>query len=151
MALCSFNTKTRELQYSGARIPLWIVLNEDEGCPEMVGQFTKSKFQHNNYSLYEVKADFMPVGIAPRTMPFSQKTFSLQNCSVSLYLATDGFMDQFGGTESSKYGSVRLKHLILQNTHKSFAEQRAIVGNEFEQWMGFGNQVDDVTVLGILL
>ncbi len=149
MALCVFNTKTRELQYSGARIPLWIVTEEFSGFLDLNVKKTKSTVSQNNHTLYEIKADIMPVGIAPRMNPFSVSTFSLKGCSASIYLATDGFADQFGGSENGKYGAAKLKKLLLDNVHKPFPKQKAAIQKEFEKWSGSGNQVDDVTILGI--
>lgn len=151
MALCVFNTKTRELQYSGARIPLWIVTEEFSNFFVLNEKSTKNCITQNGHKLYEIKANIMPVGIAPRMNPFTLNSFSLKGCSANIYLATDGFADQFGGAENGKYGSVKLKKLLLDNIHKPFPKQKVTIQKEFDKWTGTGNQVDDITILGIRL
>ncbi len=151
MALCVFNTKTRELQYSGARIPLWIVTEEFSNFFVLNEKSTKTTITQNGHKLYEIKANIMPVGIAPRMNPFTLNSFSLKGCSANIYLATDGFADQFGGNENGKFGSVKLKKLLLDNIHKPFPKQKVAIQKEFDKWTGTGNQVDDVTILGIRL
>ncbi|HOP03256.1 MAG TPA: tetratricopeptide repeat protein [Tenuifilaceae bacterium] len=151
IALCTFNSKTKELQYSGAGIPLWMVLNDDSNCKTIKEKHSKNAFYLNSHSLFEVKADIMPVGVSPLVKPFTKNTFSLKNCSASIYLATDGFADQFGGTDGTKFGSARLKNLILQNADKTFVQQKKIISTDFESWISTHSQVDDVAILGIML
>ncbi len=149
IALCTYNSKTKELQYSGAGIPLWIVVSDNSDCKTFSEKYSKNAFYLNNHSLFEVKADIMPVGVSPLVKPFSKNTFSLKNCSASIYMATDGFADQFGGSDGAKFGSARLKNLILQHTDKPFGQQKKIISSDFERWISTNSQVDDVAILGI--
>jgi tetratricopeptide (TPR) repeat protein len=151
MALCVFNSRTRMLEYSGARLPLWIVLADDVDNQLVISQKPKSIIQHNGHSLYEIKADNMPVGMAPRMNPFTQNAFSLGNNHATIYLTTDGYADQFSEIDSTKFGSLRLKKMLLQNINKPFSDQKILLENEFDAWMGNGYQIDDATVLGIQL
>ena len=91
----------------------------------------------------------MPVGHSPRMSAFTNHSLSLKNTKATIYLATDGFADQLGGSKHSKYGSVKLKKGIISNSMKPFAEQQEILHNAFDSWMGSSFQVDDVTILGI--
>lgn len=151
IALCTFNSKTKELHYSGAGIPMWVVVSDDCECNDFNEQYSKTAFYINNHSLFEVKPDKMPVGFAPRIKPFTHKSFSLKNCNASIYLSTDGFADQFGGIDGTKFGTTRLKNLILQNAHKPLHIQKESITDNFESWLKSYNQVDDVAILGIRL
>jgi serine phosphatase RsbU (regulator of sigma subunit) len=147
IALCMFNSKTCELQFAGAKIPLWIVC-QDESIfnehKEPLKPFTK-----NGLSLFEIKGDIMPVGQSPRMLSFTNHSFTLNNSSVNIYLATDGFGDQIGGSKNSKFSSLGLKKIILENIDKPFSDQSELLGKTFDEWKGNLFQVDDVTVLGI--
>ena len=147
IALCSFNSKTRELQYAGAKIPLWIVSDDETTFDNIKG--SAKQISQNGRVLYEINGDIMPVGQSPRMSAFTNHSFSLQNASATIYLATDGFADQLGGSKNSKFGSVKLKNNIISNSTKLFAEQQEILYNAFGSWMGSSFQVDDVTILGI--
>ncbi len=143
IALCVFNIKTRELQFAGAGIPLWLVFEKNTINVEEYYE----KIDREDFVFCEVKGDIMPVGRSPRMKPFSNHTFALKNSSLSLYIATDGFADQVG--QGGKYGNQRLKSFILRNTTKSFDYQKNLLSEEFENWMEEKYQIDDYTILGI--
>lgn len=147
IALCVVNTTTRELQFAGAGLPLWMVLDVDQK-PIFTQELTPD-YSHNRYGLYEIKGDIMPVGQSPRMEPFTNHTLSLEHCKPAIYLTTDGFSDQIGGETKSKYSAARLKRLIVENAHKDFTAQKTILEQSFEHWQGLNYQVDDVAVLGL--
>ncbi|HOZ87859.1 MAG TPA: SpoIIE family protein phosphatase, partial [Bacteroidia bacterium] len=68
-----------------------------------------------------------------------------------LYASSDGFPDQFGGTDGKKYMSRNLKNLIVSNCDLPMAEQHLLFKNEINTWMGIYEQVDDLLVIGIRL
>jgi serine phosphatase RsbU (regulator of sigma subunit) len=68
-----------------------------------------------------------------------------------VYMFTDGFADQFGGTKEKKLMRKNLLSLIDKNKHESMDVQNKIFESFFEKWKGNSFQVDDVTLLGIKL
>ena len=66
-----------------------------------------------------------------------------------IYLFTDGFADQFGGPRSRKFMYKQFKDILLQNYKKPMSGQKEILEAAFEEWKGKGEQIDDVTVVGI--
>jgi serine phosphatase RsbU (regulator of sigma subunit) len=66
-----------------------------------------------------------------------------------LYLYTDGFADQFGGTKGKKFKYKTLNELLLFNYNKTLLEQKEILEESFKDWRGDIEQVDDVCVIGI--
>jgi len=66
-----------------------------------------------------------------------------------LYLFSDGFQDQFGGSSGRKYMIHRFENLIKSNYNNPMREQKLIVESEFLEWKGNRRQVDDVLVIGI--
>jgi len=149
IGVCIFNTETKQLQFAGARIPLWIV-TENDSAISWDGATPSCSFANNYYSLYEIKGDIMPVGMSPKMEPFRNNNIFINN-PVSLFLATDGYADQFGQTDKTKFTTKRLKNLILENVDKPFSLQGEFLDSTFEEWRGTEYQLDDVTILGIKL
>jgi serine phosphatase RsbU (regulator of sigma subunit) len=128
LAFCVLHKNRRTLEFSGAYNPLFL-------------------FQGGEFKEY--RADRMPIGIY-----YGEKdTFTNYEINVqkgdTLYIFSDGFADQFGGPNGSKYMKYNLKKLLSENCSRSMAEQRNIIENEFEMWKGSVNQIDDVTILGV--
>ena len=98
--------------------------------------------------LIELEADRMPVGVGERTDNFKLHTINAKAGDM-LYLYTDGYADQFGGPRGKKFKYKQLNDLILANHTKALNEQHSILQNEFENWRGSLEQIDDVCVIGI--
>lgn len=67
----------------------------------------------------------------------------------SLFLFTDGFQDQFGGPKDKKYSFRRLLELFEENIYLPLSEQRSMIEEDFNRWIGDNQQTDDVTVISI--
>ena len=147
IALCLFDTNTRELQFAGAGLHLWIVFKKQEMCNEENNR--TRVIEKNGYSLCEVKGDTIPVGYSHRCEPFKNNVIQLNSTSVSIYLATDGYADQFGGENYYKYTSRKLRSLILENCHLPMELQKNILLDEHNRWKANYDQIDDITILGI--
>ena len=127
IALIKINTTTRELWYSGAYNPIWIVQDS---------------------TLTECKAQKQPVGESPREVPFEVEYRQLNEGAV-VYLFSDGFADQFGGPQGKKFKYKALQNLLLSNALKPMAEQGQQLERALESWKGTHEQVDDITLIGI--
>ena len=66
-----------------------------------------------------------------------------------LYMGSDGFADQFGGTEGKKLKSSVLKELLFSTGTLPMDEQSAAMETAFTTWRGDHDQVDDVLLLGL--
>ena len=64
------------------------------------------------------------------------------------YLLSDGYADQKGGVENTKFYSKRVEEMLLENYTESLAKQGEIFEKIFNDWKGDNRQVDDVTILG---
>lgn len=150
IGLCIYNNSTHELQFAGARIPLWLVTSNPDSI-EFTNSRPEEPISNKNNTLLEVKGDIMPVGISPKMESFENNSMIIKGNSVCIYLATDGFADQFGQKENAKFTTKRLKNLILEHAEKPFSMQEKILDNTFEGWKGMEYQIDDVTILGLKL
>ena len=127
MALISINIETMEMQFAGANNPIYFIRN---------GEFK------------EYKGDKMPVAIYENMQDYSNFDINLQKGDC-LYLMSDGYQDQFGGPNRKKFLSKKLKNLLAANSQKSMAEQKEILETNIIEWMDNGEQIDDITIMGI--
>jgi serine phosphatase RsbU (regulator of sigma subunit) len=128
IALCVLNKERTKLEYSGAYNPLLI-------------------FQGGE--LKDYKADRMPIGIHyGEEVPFTNYEINVSRGD-TIYLFSDGFNDQFGGLEGAKYKKSNLKKLLSDIYYRPMVEQRNIIETEFLNWKGPGDQIDDITIIGV--
>lgn len=131
MSLCSINTETKTLQWSGANNPCLIVKD---------GELT------------DIKPDKMPIAIYEKMDKFTLHEIKL-NMGDLIYLIGDGYPDQFGGPKGKKFMSKRLKELLLEISSKPMKEQHEILEDKLFDWMNNHGeeyeQVDDITIMGI--
>jgi serine phosphatase RsbU (regulator of sigma subunit) len=69
----------------------------------------------------------------------------------TLYMCTDGFADQFGGSNHRRYTRKRLSDFLLHISASPMPEQEDMLYTEFERWREEKNegQTDDITVIGL--
>lgn len=100
-------------------------------------------------TLITCPADKMPVGKSPRDhLAFTLQEMDLQSQDV-VYILTDGYADQFGGSKGKKFKYKQLEEILLSISHLPMQEQAGVLKTKFNQWKGGLEQVDDVTVIGI--
>jgi PAS domain S-box-containing protein len=132
LALCIIDMETKQLQYAGANSPAYVVRKESEqGAPKLL----------------ELKPDRMPVGVYLKEHPFKQQVLQLKTGD-SLYLFSDGYIDQFGGEKSEKYKPKRFKELLLNMYDKPMEKQQEILFSEHDLWRSGTRQLDDILVMG---
>ena len=128
ISLCLLDTETNELQFSGAYQPLYIVRNNE---------------------LLITKGDKFSIG----SRKGIGKTFKNQNIKLekgdALYIFSDGYADQFGGSKQKKFMHKKFKSLILQIQTESMEKQKEIINTTFLNWKGNQEQVDDVCIMGV--
>lgn len=117
IALYSVNTKTLELNYSGAHNSLYIIRENLEK------------------ELTVLKADRQPIGIHVVEKNFTKHKYQLEKGDC-LYSFSDGYTDQFGGEKGRKYKIKNFKEILLANYKKPMSEQKKILNNTLETWMG---------------
>lgn len=99
--------------------------------------------------LIEAETNKMPVGRhALQDTPFSETQIALEAGDI-IYTLTDGFADQFGGSNGKKFMKKELKKLLVQISALPLHEQKEKLETTFSAWRGQLEQVDDVTVIGI--
>jgi serine phosphatase RsbU (regulator of sigma subunit) len=69
----------------------------------------------------------------------------------TLYLCSDGFADQFGGSRHRRYSRQRLGNFLLQISTSPMPEQYEMLYSEYELWREEKDedQTDDITIIGL--
>ncbi len=129
IAMCTIDTKTRMLQYSGAHNPVYIFREE-------TGEFI------------EIKSDRQPIGIHLRERPFTNHEIQLKKGDV-FYIFSDGYVDQFGGKRGGKFKTKQFKEILQSIYKENMNEQKKMLNEIFQNWKGNLDQIDDVLVIGV--
>ncbi|MCK4630059.1 MAG: SpoIIE family protein phosphatase [Bacteroidales bacterium] len=154
LSLIILDKQNKTVQFSGAYNPLYLVreLTSDEktklkNYDEL--DLSKGSLNNDDYILEQVNADKMPIGISVKKFDhFSRQEIDLES-GLSLYMLSDGYVDQFGGPLGKKYMSRRFKKLILDIQDKSMEEQGKILDETLVEWIGDLDQIDDILVIGL--
>jgi serine phosphatase RsbU (regulator of sigma subunit) len=128
--LCILDNRTNILTYSGVKNPLYHITK---------GEFIE--YQAKNFS--ENCND-------EGDCNFTSEKIQL-NTGDTIYLCSDGYIDQFGGKHHKKYQSARFKCFLQSIQDCSMSEQSDRLYEEIEQWKEDNNedQTDDILVIGI--
>jgi len=127
MSICIINKNTREMEFSGAFLPVYIVRDD---------------------KLIEIKGDKKNVIQSFAMVSFNRSIFRLQEGDI-LYLFSDGYADQFGGPENKKFMYRRLRHLLLTISKYPLIDQERILDETISSWMNGNDQIDDMMILGL--
>ncbi|MCK4664728.1 MAG: SpoIIE family protein phosphatase [Bacteroidales bacterium] len=133
IALCIIDTETNKLQYAGAYNPLYIIHN-NQGVEDT--------------EIIQLSPNNQPIGTFPKEQPFNNKMIQL-NKKDTLYMFSDGYIDQFGCDNKGKFQSKNFKKLLLDIHDKPMIEQKQFLEETFNKWKGNIEQIDDVLVMGI--
>jgi serine phosphatase RsbU (regulator of sigma subunit) len=130
IALCIIDFKKRNIEFAGANRPLFLVRNKE---------------------LIQYRGDRMPIGIYEQELSsFTTQTVKLQK-NDSIYLFSDGYVDQLGGPDRKTFRVVRFRKLLTEIQDLSMKEQKKRLMEEHESWKGSIEQIDDILVMGFRL
>jgi len=129
ISLCCLNRKTSELKWAGANNPLWYV-------------------SPSSKELEEIKPNKQPIGNYAELKPFTTHTVQLEK-ETTVYLFTDGYADQFGGSNGKKYKAKQMKETLLSVAKSSMNVQKKTLEDAFASWKGVIEQIDDVCIIGV--
>ena len=146
IALLSIEPEKRIVHFAGAYNPLYVVKAKPFKKEDLNFDFGFTVFSDR---LFEVKADRMPIGVSERMhLNFTTKTIQLEKGD-AIYISTDGYIDQFGGEKGKKFMSKRFKNLLLELPYNKSEQALNKLDEQFLEWRGVHEQIDDVLVIGI--
>jgi serine phosphatase RsbU (regulator of sigma subunit) len=126
IGLCQIDKANKKMVYSGAFIPLYLIRNN---------------------SLAEIKGDKVIIGLNPGGISYTDHEIEIMEDDI-FYIFSDGYVDQFGGSENKKFMYRRFRFLLTRIHNFSVADQKSILEEEFRGWIGNNVQVDDIMVIG---
>ena len=91
----------------------------------------------------------MPIGIYEQdAVSFNRHRIKLKKGD-SIYLFSDGYVDQLGGPQRKTFRAINFRKLLLGIQDQPMEKQKEILVKEMAQWQGDVEQIDDVLVMGI--
>lgn len=127
IALCVIDLKHNSMKYAGANRPLYLVRD--------------GAVQH-------IRPDRMPIGIYEQDqLAFNTHSIKLTKGD-SVYMFSDGYVDQLGGSRRKTYRAINFRKLLLGIQDQPMERQKAILVENMAQWQGEVEQIDDVLVMG---
>lgn len=132
-AIAVFEPQSRTLTYAGAMRPLYLIQNIQQEA-----------------ELNEIKGTKKSIGgdHLDRKIHFSEVTLTLNQGDV-IYLFSDGYADQFGGSMGKKLMLKNFKNMLLGMAQLPMDKQILLLEERFEEWRGNHEQIDDVCVMGL--
>jgi serine phosphatase RsbU (regulator of sigma subunit) len=129
IALVIIDRDSMEMEFAGAYNPLFIY-REDQ--------------------IFELKADRMPIAFFRLQKNFQTQYFQLQK-NDSLYLFSDGLLDQFGGPDNQRFMRTRFKQLLSYVHNLPPDEQKNMIEEIFHRWQADNARVDDVLLFNLTI
>ncbi len=126
IGLCIIDRKRKKVEYAGAFLPLYLI---------------------RDGSIVEIMADKIIIGMNPEGQPYTDHEIDLLDNDI-FYIFSDGYVDQFGGSENKKFMYRRFRYLLLTIHSFPVNDQKAILEENIKTWMGLNEQVDDMMVIG---
>jgi len=146
MALVIINKVTSQLQFAGANNPLYLIRRKELIKGQELESFASQETA--DFQLFELKGDRQPIGIHWEEREFTSHTLGLQKQD-TIYVFSDGMVDQYGGPERKKYKTVNLKKLLLSMQQEPMEKQKQLIEKTFESWRKDFEQIDDVCIIGV--
>ncbi|WP_375563193.1 SpoIIE family protein phosphatase [Bernardetia sp. OM2101] len=126
VAICVIDKKTNTVCFAGAKRPLCIIQNNE---------------------LKYIKGDKSSVD-GKQNATYTKHEFKVQ-VGTQIYLYSDGYEDQNGGSKNKRFMSQNLKALYQNISEKSSEEQLQELSDMFDNWKKNYDQRDDVLVVGV--
>ena len=149
ICICSIDSSSNIIRFSGANRPLYIITKKNDFKPiDVINNY--SELIKGENALYEIKGNHRSIGSEYPVFKVDEQIIEY-NKGDTIYLSSDGYVDQFGGELDKKFKWKRLKNILLSIQGKSMLEQKEFVAQEFQNWKGDQEQTDDITIIGIKL
>jgi serine phosphatase RsbU (regulator of sigma subunit) len=129
LTLISYHKKTKAVELAGAYNPL---------------------YQVRNGEVIVHKTDRFPIGMHTfeQKRGFTNFQIDIQPGDM-LYMASDGYADQFGSPDVKKFKTINLKRILSEIWNMPVTEQKIRMEREIMEWKGDLSQVDDIMIIGM--
>ncbi|SFE88879.1 tetratricopeptide repeat protein [Thermoflexibacter ruber] len=132
LAIVLIDKENRKVEFAGAKNPIVYVQNGE---------------------LFYLKGDHYEIGgnTTKQDVYYTKQQISLPNDEsekTTFYLFTDGYQDQFGGTEGRGFSIRKFREFLHQIYYLPMQEQERLLAENLAQWQGKTRQIDDICVVG---
>ena len=116
MGLLKINRNENTIHFAGAKIPA---------------------YHFNQKDIIQVEPDRNSIGgVGPAGKSFTCKSVTFNPGDV-LYMATDGYQDQFGGHRGRKFMKMHFRNLLQEVSKQPFSQQEEKLVSIFNDWIRF--------------
>ncbi|PWJ42634.1 SpoIIE family protein phosphatase [Sediminitomix flava] len=132
IAVVRIDEEAKKIRFSGAKRPLVI------------------RNQKNEIEVH--KGSLTTIGYIPKK---ENKSFTKQNIPFQkgdqIYLFSDGYQDQFGGVDDSRFQKSKMINMLKEMEFRDMKMQENVIRYQFFSWKGGKAQTDDVLFIGLQL
>lgn len=126
IGLCVIDRKRKKIEYAGAFFPLYLIRNN---------------------SLIEIKGDKLIIGMNSTGQAYTTHNVDIKEDDI-LYIFSDGYIDQFGGSDNKKFMYRRFRYLLTTINRFPVKDQKSVLEDNIRTWMGNNAQIDDMMIIG---
>ncbi|MAE84627.1 MAG: hypothetical protein CMB80_17945 [Flammeovirgaceae bacterium] len=134
IGICVINLDDLSMEFAGVGIPLYIIKN---GATEL------ETYKSPKMMVGGIEGDEKEV-----SEQLEKQTIQLEEGD-KIFLASDGYQDQFGGDNDKKFMTKNFKKLIEDGAKSPMSDLKESLETEFDNWKGNTPQTDDIVVLGV--
>lgn len=128
IALCCIDPGRRTLCFAGAGLSLYVL---------------------SDGRLLELKGDRQRIGYSGSDLAFAYTNHTLDIAAgIHYYAATDGFLDEGGGTKGYGFGNERFRDMLTHYAGHPLGKQGELFEQILAEWRGERKQRDDITMVG---
>jgi len=139
ISLCIYDPVAVTLEFAGANQSLYLIRGENGEVPP------GNEAGH----LIQYRGDRMPIGIYEHDpLPFTHQEVPIRK-NDSIYLFSDGYVDQLGGAGRKTFRARRFRELLLEISSYPMEQQKKLLDENLERWRGEVEQIDDILVMGL--
>jgi len=129
MVFCTIDRKKLVVKYAGAKNPIFI-------------------YKDGEIKIYT--GNRTPIGHYENIEDFVVRSIKV-NPGNTIYMFSDGYMDQFGENEKKRFSKSKFIKLLNDISNKPVTERRKILETELDNWRGNQPQIDDILIVGIVI
>lgn len=135
MTLAIVGKPGEPIRYAGARNALFTVIDNE--------------VEEHKVDYHSIGGTFFRDALANGSGFTTRETPYRQGALV--VLATDGYIDQFGGEEGKKMNKQRFREVLIELAERKEEEPKTFLESQFEDWRKAHDQIDDVLIIGTRL
>jgi len=147
IALVGLDLEHMKGMFAAANNPMYLIRRKGANLITDKKEFEADK-EGVDHVLFEIKATKQPIGATEDTKNFVNHVFDLQKGD-RIYVFSDGYCDQFGGSENKKFKYATFKKLLLEKIDMPIHDQKAFLNDTIVDWMKDTEQIDDICVIGV--